>query len=470
MTLNEQNAQTCLRERAFARALDYMDCGAFFAELSRLVSIPSESQDASKRDQLERYLNRGLMPLLQVMGFETHVHDNPDPKGGPILLAQRIEDPKLPTVLSYGHGDVIAGMEGDWAKGLTPFRLMERDDKLYGRGAADNKAQHLINLRALEALIAEQGFLGFNVRLLIETSEEIGSPGLKAFCETHCAALEADVFIASDGPRLRPEAPTLFGGARGSINFDLRADLRASAHHSGNFGGLLTDPTIVLAHAIATITDVRGQIRIPEWRPTSLTPSIQNALANLPQVEAGFPLDSGWGEERLTMAERVFGWNSFAVLAMVSGNPDKPQNAIPGWARATCQLRFVVGTKQDDIVPALRRHLDRAGFGHVAIVESETPTFPATRLDPDNPWLRFAAASIADATGKTPDVLPNLGGSLPNDVFADVLGLPTIWVPHSYAGSNQHAPNEHVRKDVMRESLLAMTGLFVDLSEYGPPV
>lgn len=465
-----EDKSASLEARAQQRAMDYFDCGAFFAELTRLVAIPSESQDPAHREDLYKYLAQGLLPLLQVMGFDCHIHDNPDPSAGPILLAERIEDPNLPTLLSYGHGDVIAGMEGQWAQDLAPYQLTRQNDRLFGRGTADNKAQHLINLRALEAIIALEGRLGFNMRILIETSEEIGSPGLKAFCTTHKDQLAADVFIASDGPRLVPNTPTLFTGARGAINFDLRVDLRKGAHHSGNFGGLIADPSILLSHAIATITDNRGQINVPEWRPTSLTSAIKSLLKDLPAIQAGFALDPGWGEERLSPAERVFGWNSFAVLAMTSGQPDQPQNAIPGWARATCQLRFVVGTDADDILPALRRHLDRAGFGNVTIHPAETAVFSATRLDPNNPWLTFAAESIARATGKTPHILPNLGGSLPNDVFAEVLGLPTIWIPHSYAGSSQHAPNEHVRLDVMREALQAMTGLFVDISEGKGPL
>ena len=89
----------------------------------------------------------------------------------------------------------------------------------------------------------------------------------------------------------------------------------------------------------------------------------------------------------------------------------------------------------------------------------------ATRLDPDNAWVRFAMDSIRRTTQQDPVLLPNLGGSLPNDVFADILGLPTVWVPHSYAGCSQHAPNEHLLAPVVRQALELMTGLFWDLGE-----
>ena len=178
-------------------------------------------------------------------------------------------------------------------------------------------------------------------------------------------------------------------------------------------GGLLADPAIILAHAIACITDARGQIRVPEWRPSSLTPDIRRALRGLPVGGGGPVISENWGEEDLDPAERNFGWNSFAVLAMKSGVPEAPVNAISGHASAHCQLRYVVGTEEDDILPALRRHLDAHGFSIVELKPAEKGFFRATRLDPDHPWVAFVAASITRTGGLEPHILPNLAGSLP---------------------------------------------------------
>jgi acetylornithine deacetylase/succinyl-diaminopimelate desuccinylase-like protein len=150
---------------------------------------------------------------------------------------------------------------------------------------------------------------------------------------------------------------------------------------------------------------------------------------------------------------------------MTSGVPEAPVNAIAGSARATCQLRTVVGTDPEAVLPALRRHLDAHGFGMVAIVPADRGFFAATRLDPDHPWMRFAADSLARTAGRRPHVLPNLAGSLPNDSFTDILGVPTVWIPHSYGGCNQHAPNEHVLVPLCREALGLMAGLWWDLGE-----
>lgn len=457
------------RQAALDRSATYFDSGRFEQDLSRLVAIPSESQHPHGRPFLQTYLEEGILPILTDLGFQSEILPNPDPSAGPFLLAERIENPNLPTVLSYGHGDVVRGQADQWAAGLSPFELRKQDDRYYGRGTADSKGQHLINCQALASVIHSQGALGFNLKILIETGEEIGSPGLKELCETHKDKLAADVFIASDGPRVAPDTPTVFTGSRGGINFDLCVNLRESAHHSGNFGGLLKDPAVILAHALASITDARGQLNIPEWRPTSLTEDVRATLAALPPVDAGFALDEDWGEQDLTLAERVFGWNSFTVLAMTSGVPDAPVNAISGQARAHCQLRFVVGTDLDDIVPALRRHLDRNGFSEVEVNQAQGTPFPATRLALDHPWLRFVTASLESTCATAPDVLPNLGGSLPNDCFSDVLGLPTLWIPHSYAGSCQHAPNEHLPLSIARQGLMCMTGLFADIAATGGP-
>ena len=459
------------RDAAIAQATTYFESGRLEAELAALVAYRSESQNPDQAHVLYEYLTQAIQPRLEAMGFDCAIHANPsiEKTGGPFLLGTRIEDPDLPTVLTYGHGDVIWGQDGQWGDGLAPFELTPDGDRLYGRGSADNKVQHLINIAALEAVLSVRGTLGFNVKIVLEMSEEIGSPGLSEMMALHRDTLQADVLIASDGPRLSATQPTMFMGARGVLGFDLVVDLRKGAHHSGNWGGLLADPAMLLAHAVASITDARGQLQIPEWRPTSLTPKLRAALRDLPVGTTAEPtVDMDWGEADLTPAERAYGWNSFTVLAMKSGNTEAPVNAISPTAWARCALRYVVGTDIENALPALRRHLDAQGLQKVQIQPLDQGVFPATRLDPDHPWVTYVRASLERTTGKDPHVLPNLAGSLPNDCFAHVLGLPTIWIPHSYLGCNQHAPDEHVLKPVCREAMQVMAGLFWDIGTSTP--
>ena len=440
------------RDDAIHRAEESFDSGEFRRTLARRVAMPTESQNPDRAPVLREYLQGEVRPAFEAMGFRCRILEHPRALA-PFLYAERIESPELPTVLGYGHGDVIRGLDREWKEGLSPWTLTESGGRWYGRGIADNKGQHTVNMEAMRTVIAARGKLGFNAKYLIEMGEETGSAGLRELCTENQNLLRADLLIASDGPRLSAERPTVFLGSRGSFNFDLTIEARAGGHHSGNWGGLISNPGIQLAHAIASISSPTGQIRIPEWVPKELPAAVRRALADC-EVDGGADgptIELDWGEPGLTPAERVFGWNALEVLAFGCGNPAQPVNAIPASARATLQLRFVVGTDAARIREHLLAHLQDQGFEGIRV--SEPVTMAATRLAPDNAWVRLALASLAQATGVTPALLPNLGGSLPNDVFADILGLPTVWVPHSYPACSQHAPNEHVLAGLMRQGL-----------------
>ncbi|RMS85191.1 Peptidase, M20/M25/M40 family [Pseudomonas savastanoi] len=458
------------RSHAIENVTEQFDNGAFFALLGESVAYPTQSQEAESLPELYRYLHEFITPHVERLGFSVAVHDNQVAGRGPLMIATRIEDPALPTLLSYGHGDVVRGYDAQWQPGLSPWQVIERGERWYGRGTADNKGQHLINLTALEqTLKARDGKLGFNVKLLLEMGEEDGSPGLGAFCRAHAEELAADIFIASDGPRLAAARPTLFLGSRGVFNFELTVNLREGAHHSGNWGGLLANPGIILANAIASMVDEHGRVKVAGLMPKAIPDAVKAALADI-EVGGGPgdpDIDAGWGDPALSLSEKVFGWNTLDVLAFKTGNPDAPVHAIPGKAHALCHIRFVVDSDYNAFIPAVRAHLDAHGFTQVEVRQTRLDVMHATRLSPDSPWVGWALASLAATTGKKPALLPNLGGSLPNDVFAEVLGLPTVWVPHSYPACSQHAPDEHLLAPVVKESLQIMAGLFWDLGTDG---
>ena len=178
------------------------------------MAIPSTSQEPERAGALRSYLDDEMVPRLATLGFTCRVLDNPR-QGPPFLVAERIEDPELVTVLIYGHGDTIRGLDDLWRDGLSPWSITVEGDRFYGRGTADNKGQHSINIAALAAVLAGARPARLQCQVLIEMGEEIGSPGLREFCERTRTALKADMLIASDGPRARPDRPTLFLGARG---------------------------------------------------------------------------------------------------------------------------------------------------------------------------------------------------------------------------------------------------------------
>jgi acetylornithine deacetylase/succinyl-diaminopimelate desuccinylase-like protein len=250
------------REAAVAAARALLEDGSYLEVMRRRVAIPTASQDPNSGPQLRAYLEREMLPELQSQGFTGAIFDNPTGKGGPFLIARRVEDPVLPTLLTYGHGDTVLGLDDGWLPGLSPWVLEQRGERLYGRGIVDNKGQHTGNLMAMEAVRQLRGGrLGYNVTVMLETSEEVGSPGIEEICQQQRELLKADVLIASDGPRLVPEVPTLTLGTRGALSFDLVVNYRDGGHHSGNWGGLLANPGIRLAHAIASLVGPEGQVK-----------------------------------------------------------------------------------------------------------------------------------------------------------------------------------------------------------------
>jgi acetylornithine deacetylase/succinyl-diaminopimelate desuccinylase-like protein len=459
------------RADAIAGALAWFDAGALRADLDRRVRFRTVSQDPGCASVLSEYLRDEIAASVEKLGFRASLIDNPVPGAPPMLIAHRHEGTALPTVLMYGHGDVVAGYDEQWTGKRSPWQLTASDGRWYGRGTADNKGQHSIYLAALARVLAASGQLGFNAKLLLEMGEEVGSPGLRLVCEQRADQLAADVLIASDGPRLASDRPTIFLGSRGAFNFDLALNLREGAHHSGNWGGLLANPGTLLANAIASLVDGRGRILVDALRSPPPPATVRRALADIqPGEPAGPAIDTQWGEPSLTPAERVFAGNALEVLAFRTGNPERPVNAIPPRAHAHLQMRFVAGCDWRTFIPAVRAHLDAHGFAMVSATQATMQPMPATRLDPDHPWVRWAAASVERTIGTAPAILPNIGGSLPNDFFADALSLPTIWVPHSYPACSQHAPDEHMLAAVAREGLSIMTGLFWDMGEGGTPV
>ncbi|HSV53680.1 MAG TPA: M20 family metallopeptidase [Burkholderiaceae bacterium] len=453
---------------ALEHAEAYFENGSFERELAARVACRSVSLEPDKAAELLRYLTESIQPDLEAIGFVCRYLDNPVAGGAPFLLAERMESPDALTLLTYGHGDVVPGYDDQWTQGLTPWVLAQRDGAWYGRGVADNKGQHTINLAALREVIAARGGrLGYNVKMLYEMGEERSSPGLREICARQREALSADVFIASDGPRISKDQPTLFLGSRGHVIFELACAAREGALHSGNWGGIMKNPATILCSAIGSLVDGRGRITIAGLLPPPMPEPVREALSLLviDSQSLGRTIDADWGEPGMSAAERLLGWNTLEVLTLHAGNAAKPANAIPPRASAHCQLRFVVGTNWKDVEAIVRRHLDEAGFADVQVRVLRGS--PATRLSPASPWVGWARKAVRAVTGADPAVIPNLGGTVPNDAFSDILGLPTVWIPHSYPGCRQHAPNEHLPLSVVREGLAIMTSVFWELGEEG---
>lgn len=461
------------RTTAIDRALDYFDDarGGYFKDLAELVAVPTESQNPARLPEMQEYLDSNIRRRLEALGYTCRIYPNPLPSCGPVLLGTRIEDPALPTFLCYGHGDVVLGMEGRWAKDRNPWTLAFEGDRVYGRGVVDNKGQHLVHIAAVAHILATRGRLGFNHKFLIEMGEENGSKGLKEIVEANKSDFAADGFFASDGPRTEMSKPNITLGNRGCCNFTLSVDLRDGGHHSGNWGGLLANPGIILAHAIASIVDGHGRIMVEGWRP-KIPPHVREVLVGIDR-EAGPTapaIDDRWGEPGLTRIEKVTAFNSFEVLAFETGNPERPVNAVPPKARAVCQLRYVDGTDETTIESSVARHLAERGFAQVKVEPppaSNNGRFFASRTDPRHAFAQWMKSAVERNSNHPCGILPNGGGSNMTYILQYIVGMPCVWLPLSYAGCSQHAPNEHMLKPLMREGLRHVTGIYWDLGEPG---
>src|SRR3954453_12904450 len=308
------------RTEAISRVGRHFQAGEFLIELDRRVAYKTESQSARGAGALRGYLEDELQPAFSELGFSARLIESPS-GNSPFLLAEYRENPSARTVLMYGHGDVVDGMEGEWRNNLDPWRTTKVDDRVYGRGTADNKGQHSINLSALRAVQqARGGRLGFNAKFIVEMGEEIGSPDLRRVCEALRDELAADLFLASDGPRLSAGRPTIFLGCRGGIRIHLDVNLRDGSHHSGNWGGLLTNPATILSAAIASLVDRQGRLLLDQLKPPRISNQIRATLADveIKPTQSEPELSENWGEEGLSAAERLYAWNTLEVLAMSS--------------------------------------------------------------------------------------------------------------------------------------------------------
>jgi acetylornithine deacetylase/succinyl-diaminopimelate desuccinylase-like protein len=318
-------------------------------------------------------------------------------------------------------------------------------------------------------VLRARGKLGFNQKFLIEMGEENGSKGLKEIVEAHKDEFSADGFLASDGPRTEIGKPNVTLGNRGCCNFTLSVDLRDGGHHSGNWGGLLANPGIILAHAIASIVDGKGRIEVEGWRPR-IPPEVREVLTGIDRdAGANSPvIDDAWGEPGLTRIEKVTAFNSFEVLAFETGNPEKPVNAVPPRARAVCQLRYVDGTDESRIEASVAEHLAARGFHQVKVgppPASNNGRFYSSRTSPRHPFAQWVKGAVERNSNQPCGVLPNGGGSNMTYILQYIVGMPCVWLPLSFAGCSQHAPNEHLLKPLMREGIRHLTGIYWDLGD-----
>jgi acetylornithine deacetylase/succinyl-diaminopimelate desuccinylase-like protein len=412
----------------------------FVDELCELVRLPSISTQGNPGVQA---CADALVETMRRSGLEPRLLPTP---GQPVVFGQRMVESSLPTVLIYGHYDVQpVDPVDDWQ--TPPFEPTIRGGRLYGRGSSDNKGQHLAQLLGMRALLALDGELPVNVKVILEGEEENGSPHLAWFAEHNRELLTCDVAYTSDGPVHESGRATLVLGVRGMLGVELRARGANRDVHSGNRGGVVPYPAWDLVHLLASMRRPDGRVAIEGFYDAVRPPTTaeREAISRLPldlpthlrQYEIDrLPPPDDWGYYDRLMLQPTL--NIAGVHSGYAGEGIK--TIIPHRAIAKLDMRLVPDQTPDDIFECLARHVQRHAPGiEVVRLGDMRPS----RTPIDNRYTQIVVQALREAAGEEPYIVPSLGGSLPDYVFTQLLGVPSMLVPYANPDQNNHAPNEN---------------------------
>jgi len=416
------------------------------AELQRLVAQPSVAAQ-----------NWGLAEcaalvaeMLQKRGFRVEII----PTGGaPVVFAERPgRSPK--TLLFYNHYDVQPPEPLDlWLS--PPFEPQLRDGKLYGRGVSDDKGHLLSRIFAIDALLAAEGELPCTVKFIVEGEEEVSSVHLKAFVRDNAAKLAADACIWEFGGVDHHERPMQYLGLRGICYVELSVTTASMDVHSGVGGSIFPNAAWRLVWALNTLKGPDERIRLPGFYDPVRPPSDRDRelMAALPEsadeYRKRFGLDhflkglSGGLELRLA---EVFE-PTCTICGLTAGYQGPgSKTVLPAKASAKLDFRLVPEQTPEQVLAALRAHLDAQGFADVEItfLGGERPA----RTDPDHPFIRLVCETAEPVYGQSMQIVPMVGGSGPNWPFIEYLHLPIATAGVGHPGALAHAPNENLRLDL----------------------
>lgn len=408
--------------------------------LMAYVRMPSISAHGAGIDAVAQH----IAGVLTDIGLNTEILPT---AGWPMVFGTSAVVPGAPTVLLYGHYDVQPPEPLEaWTS--PPFEPEVRAGRVYGRGVADNKGQHLAQILALESLLACRGELPCTVKVLLEGEEEIGSPRMATFARDHGERLSADLVITSDGPVHESGRSCIIFGVRGVLSFELRAQGAKRDLHSGNWGGIAPNPLWTLVHLLATMKDAHGHVTIDGFYDGVLPMSEleRAALEAVPNDAEG--IRASLGIERFDepadrdLGERLTAWPTFTINGLHGGyGGPGSKTVLPHEAVAKCDMRLVEAQSSDDIFAKVRAHVRRHA-PRVEVVYQGSMEPSKTPLD--SPFAEPIRRGVRAAQDEDPLFLPALGGSLPDYVFTKILNIPAFVVPYANADESNHAPNENL--------------------------
>jgi acetylornithine deacetylase/succinyl-diaminopimelate desuccinylase-like protein len=435
----------------------------YVEELKELCRLPSLSTDLAALGDCASYLR----DRLDALGFETAIEDVNGPGSAPIVLARRHRDDALPTLLIYGHFDVQpVDPESAWTN--RPFDPTEREGYLYGRGTADDKGQFLAHLKAVEMIDRLGAGPVANLILVLDSQEEVGSPHLAAFVERNRAKLAADYVFYADGEAFVGNRIMIQHGNRGDCFITIRHRSGGRDTHSGTYGGVVPNAANQLVAFLATLVDENGVVQIPGFYDDVVPPTAadREAMARLPHDQAAFErmlgLSRPFGPAGLDHWEKIMFRPTLNISGLTAGFQGAgTKTVIPCEATAKIDMRLVKNQTPEDILAKFRRHAAAMGMGGLEI-EKGMQYLPA-RTAIDHPYCLLVRRALGEGFDQEPVVTPVVGGSNPNHVWMERLGLPMAEVSYGQHDCRMHAPDErydldHYRRGILT-SALVMTGV-----------
>jgi acetylornithine deacetylase/succinyl-diaminopimelate desuccinylase-like protein len=423
-------------------------------DLASLVAIPGISAlgfPEETREELVR-CHDAIVPLLRDAGVE-ELDALELPDTAPIVMGEIPAPPGAPTVLLYGHYDVVPiGDESKWES--PPFQATERDGAIYGRGAADSKSNILMHVGALRAW---EGKPPVGVKIVIEGQEETGS-AFTTYPPTDPELFACDAMVIGDMGSIRPGVPTLTIGLRGMCVVTVEVRTLAGPKHSGQFGGAAPDSLITLLHALASTHDENGDVvvdglRREEWTGASFS---DEEFRELAEIEPGLPFLGTGG-----LGERLWSGPALTVTGIDVLSVDKAVNAVVPTAKAKISLRIHPGQDPLEAQDALVRHfekqrpfgielhVERAETGKGFLADTSGPAYDAARAALGNAW---GGETVFVATGGSIPLVSALSEAVPE---AEIVLMGT-----TDGFANIHAPNERVLLDEFEKAVLAEADFF----------
>jgi len=417
----------------------------FLEELFGLIRIPSISSLAKHKPDMLRAAEYWKKSMLDAGADKAEIFQT---DGNPVTYGEKIIDPALPTVLVYGHMDVMPVDPVDlW--NTDPFEPVIKDGKIWARGADDDKGQAFMHAKAFEYLV-KTNQLPCNVKFMIEGEEEVGSPSLGKFCEENKEMLKADIILVSDTSIIAQDIPSITTGLRGLAYLQVEVTGPNRDLHSGLFGGAVANPINVLADMIASLQDENKRITIPGFYDDviEVSPEERELMAkapfNLEAYKKAIDVDELGGEAGYSTNERTGIRPSFDVCGIWGGyTGEGAKTVLPSKAYAKISARLVPNQDHNKIAALIQAHLESIAPVNVKVKVENLHGGPAYVSPTTIIAYKAADRAYSEAFDKQP-VPVRSGGSIPIiSTFEKVLGIKSILMGFGLESDAIHSPNEN---------------------------